>query len=72
MLTINKNISLSNSNQKVVFEFNNLPTGDYQAILIMEERPKKKNNRLVINEFDSNINSSSTFSREDIYENEDR
>jgi hypothetical protein len=70
MHTINKNISLTLNNKLIEFHFSDLPAGDYQAILILEKQQTKIAKKFIINTFKSNSELNTTFSREDIYDEE--
>ena len=41
MLTVNKNVSLTKNNSIVSFDLGKLPEGEYQLLLVVDDKPKK-------------------------------
>lgn len=71
MITINKNVSLNKSNNVVSSDLGELPEGDYQLLLVVDDVYKNENKHIWFPSLMTSINSTDSFSRTEIY-GEDR
>ncbi len=72
MLTVNKNVSLTKNNSIVSFDLGKLPEGEYQLLLVVDDKPKKSTKQIWFPSFNTKIDTAQSFSREEIYGNDGR
>ena len=72
MITINKNVLLNKSNNVVSFDLGELPEGNYQLLLVVDDNPKKDTKQIWFPSLITANNSTDSFSRTEMYEDDGR
>ena len=67
MLTFNKSAVITKANHIVSFDLHKLPEGEYEILVVVEEKTKATKESIRFSNFDVNIDTHQTFRREDMY-----